>query len=98
MVTIRSAGLAGILCLALGACSQLAPTEAAPAAGPNGIPDANEVGVCYSSSASTPAQVAALATDQCPTGTKAKWMSQGWDLDACPVLMPVRATFECAAR
>lgn len=87
--------LAGSLLLTLAGCSQLAPTEAAPDS--PGAGTATNVGVCYSSSASTPAQVTALATDECPVGTKARLVSQGWNLDACPVLTPVQATFACAS-
>lgn len=94
MATHRTAPLAAVLILALAGCSQLAPTEAAPAtAGTSGT---TNVGVCYSSAASTPSQVTALATDECPAGMKAQLVDQDWNLTACPVLTPVQATFACA--
>lgn len=95
MATNRTIPLAGFLILALAGCSQLAPTEAAPTT--TGTSGTTNVGVCYSSAASTPAQVTALATDECPVGMKARLVSQEWNLDACPVLTPVQATFACAA-
>lgn len=96
-VALASRGcLAGALLFTVGGCSQLAPTDAAPA--PGGLPTATQVGVCYTSAASTPAQVRALAADQCPVGTTPRLVAQGWNLDVCPILIPVRATFDCAAR
>jgi hypothetical protein len=97
MKPIRNVALAGALLIAAAGCRQLAPTEAAPAAA-SGAPTVTRVGVCYLSTATTPAQVRALAADQCPAGTSPQLVSQDWDLNACPILLPVRATFDCRTR
>jgi hypothetical protein len=97
----------------LAACSNFAPYETAtPNIGPGfqprataqelitaagGNPADAPVSVCYSRLASTPQQVAAVAASDCRKGETAVLVDQGVDLTACTVLVPMRATFRCAA-
>jgi hypothetical protein len=100
--------------MTLAACSNFAPYETetpnmrpgfkpgvtaqelVTAAGGN--PADAPVSVCYSRLASTPEQVAAVATSECRKGETAVLVDQGVDFTACSVLVPIRATFRCAGR
>lgn len=102
-----------LVALALSACSNFAPYETeTPNIGPGftqqeppqeivtaagGNPADAPVSVCYSRLASTPEQVAAVAASECRNGETAVLVDQGVDLTACTVLVPIRATFRCAA-
>ena len=57
------------------------------------------VSICYSRLASRPEQVAAMAAEECDSnkGETPKLVDQGVDLMACPIFIPVRATFSCVA-
>lgn len=71
------------------------PQEIVAAAGGN--PADAPVSVCYSRLAATPAQVAAVAASECGKSETPLLVDQGIDLTACPVLIPIRATFRCIA-
>lgn len=99
--------------LALTACSNFAPFETkTPNLGPGdqalttpqllvtqaGQNPANApVSVCYSRLAAGPDQVTAVAASECGKGETPKLVDQGVDLTACPLLIPIRATFSCVA-
>ncbi|MGH6990488.1 MAG: hypothetical protein ACREE3_11385 [Stellaceae bacterium] len=110
---IRVRPLVALVALALAGCSNFAPFESmTPNLGPGDqrrettqemvaaagatLADA-PVSVCYSRLASAPDQVKAVAASECGKGTTPKLVDQGMDLTACPVLIPVRATFSCVA-
>ncbi|MDE2230400.1 MAG: hypothetical protein KGL11_15365 [Alphaproteobacteria bacterium] len=102
-----------ILAFVLVGCSDFAPFETmTPNLGPGaqrrepaqqtitaaGANPANApVSVCYSRLAATPAQVTAVAAEECGKGEAPELVDQGVDLMACPVLIPTRATFRCIA-
>jgi hypothetical protein len=102
-----------VVALALTACSNFAAFETqTPNIGPGfregetaqemvaaagGSPADAPVSVCYSRLASSPAQVAAVAASECGKGETPLLVDQGIDLTACPVMIPIRATFRCAA-
>lgn len=99
--------------LALAGCTSFAPFETqTPNLGPGGqreqtpqemvaavgaSPADAPVSICYSRLASRPEQVAAMAAQECNKGETAKLVDQGVDLVACPLFIPVRATFSCVA-
>jgi hypothetical protein len=61
----------------------------------SGIP-LPRVAICYNAAATTAAQVRALAAARCAGGTVPHAMSRDFDLSACPLFVPERATFSCA--
>jgi hypothetical protein len=65
----------------------------AGAVDPSSVP----VSVCYSRLSSTPDKVIAIAARECGPGKPPSLIEQTWDLYACPLMMPVRATFVCGA-
>lgn len=111
MVTVRH--LVTFAALALAGCSNFAPFETqTPNLGPGGQPQQTPqemvasagaspadapVSICYSRLSTQPTQVAALAAEECNKGETAKLVDQGVDLTACPLFIPVRATFSCVA-
>ena len=111
MVTVRR--LVTFAALALAGCSNFAPFETqTPNLGPGGqaqqtaqemvasvgaSPADAPVSICYSRLSTQPAQVAALAAEECNKGETPKLVDQGVDLTACPLFIPVRATFSCVA-
>jgi len=106
-------GLIVFAAVALAACSRFAPFETqTPNFGPGyqaratsqelvtaaGLnPAYAPVSVCYSRLAAAPGQVEAVAAEECGKDMTPKLVDQGVDLNACPLLIPVRATFTCAA-
>ncbi|MGH7014574.1 MAG: hypothetical protein ACREEL_10570 [Stellaceae bacterium] len=110
---IRVRHVIALVTLALAGCSNFAPYETqTPNLGPNdqrrettqemvtaagANPADAPVSVCYSRLASTPDQVKAVAASECGKGATPVLVDQGMDLTACSLLIPVRATFSCAA-
>lgn len=102
-----------LVALALAACSNFAPFETqTPSLGPGGQQQATAqelvtaaglnpayapVSVCYSRLAASPDQVKAVAAEECGKGETPRLVDQGVDLSACPLLVPIRATFSCVA-
>jgi len=80
----------------LAACSALDPYPAAPAAAPPGAAAAPRVAICYNTLTTTLAAVAAEAQQECSANTVAEPVDTDWYLQACPLLLPARATFVCA--
>lgn len=90
LLLAAAAGLAG--------CSAMDPfpTYADPA--PAGAAEAGpRVAICYDSLASSLDEVRAAAQRECPAGTGARPLATDWTMQNCPVLLPARATFVCAA-
>ncbi|MGH6977487.1 MAG: hypothetical protein ACREED_10720 [Stellaceae bacterium] len=110
---IRVRHIIALVALALAGCSNFAPYETqTPNLGPGGqqeqttqemvaaagaSPADAPVSICYSRLASRPEQVEAMAAQECNKGEMAKLVDQGIDLIACPLFIPVRATFSCVA-
>lgn len=111
LVTVRR--IVTFAALALAGCTSFAPFETqTPNLGPGGqaqqtpqelvasagaSPADAPVSICYSRLSTNPAQVAAMAAEECNKGETPKLVDQGVDLVACPLLIPVRATFSCVA-
>jgi len=81
--------------LGAGGQRQQTPQETVAAAGES--PAYAPVSVCYSRLAAGPDQVKAIAAEECNKGETPQLIDQGIDLVACPLLIPVRATFSCIA-
>jgi hypothetical protein len=62
---------------------------------PRGVDDPGDrVAVCYNKMFSTPAQVRAVAVDACGPDTSPQFLEQDTRL-SCPLMTPVRATYQC---
>ncbi|MBV8651974.1 MAG: hypothetical protein JO255_10945 [Alphaproteobacteria bacterium] len=74
--------------------SLVAPFQGVPDV-PRGVSDPGDrIAVCYNSQFSTPAQVHAVAVDACGPDTTPQLLRQDEHLN-CPLLTPVRATYQC---
>jgi hypothetical protein len=84
-----AAGLAG--------CSALDPypTYADPARA--GQVEGPRVSICYDTLVSSLDQVRVAAQRECPANTAAAPLATDWSLEHCPLLLPARAAFVCAA-
>jgi hypothetical protein len=82
----RKAAAVGAL-LILANCSSLGAFE-----GPQASDDQHTL--CYNRVETTPDQLHALATEAC-NGTAPRFLSQGSDFSACPLLVPMRLAFAC---
>ena len=80
-------------------CSGLAPYPTYPRmAGPGEEATALRVAICYSTLVSTLDEVQGAAQQECPSDTTASPVDTDWHLQYCPLLLPARATFVCAAK
>jgi hypothetical protein len=90
------------LAAALAACGALdpypAPPRAAQPGAPPGTPAGPRVAICYNTLTTPLAQVAAEAQQECSANTLAEPVDTDWYLQACPLLLPARATFVCRAK
>jgi hypothetical protein len=91
------------LALAAGAalfgCANLAPyATAPPALAPGKSAPGPRVAICFDGFAGSRAAVQARAQRECPAHTAATFLADDLRLNHCPVLLPVRATFLCAAK
>ncbi len=94
----RAASFALALLLALAGCSTLDPFPTAPEQPePGGKPGAR-VAVCYNTLKTSLAEIRRDAQNQCPQTTVAEPVDTDWYLINCPLLLPARATFGCAAK
>ena len=94
----RGAG-AFLLTLAamLAGCGALNPYPAAPRVAQPGAPAGPRVAICYNTLATSLAEVQAQAQEECGANTVAEPVDTDWYLQACPLLLPGRATFVCRA-
>ena len=86
------------LVAALSGCSAVAPFATFPAAAQKGEPQGERVAICYSPLASGKTEVEKAAQGECPANTRAIRVASDWRLNYCPLLLPARVTFTCAAR
>jgi hypothetical protein len=56
------------------------------------------VAICYDTLVSTLDEVQVAAQQECPSDTTATPFDTDWHLQYCPLLLPARATFFCAAK
>ena len=83
----------------LAGCSALAPYPTYPRmAGPGEEATAPRVAICYDTLVSGLDEVQAAAQQECPSDTTATPFDTDWYLQYCPLLLPARATFVCAAK
>jgi hypothetical protein len=85
--------------VALTSCSGLAPYPTFPRMpSPGEDASAPRVAICYDRLVSTLDQVQVAAQQECPSNTTATPFDTDWRLQYCPLLLPARATFVCAAK
>ena len=92
---------AGALGLVLGglvaACGALDPFPTLPHNTEPGQPAGQRVAICYDTLVTTLAAVRQQAQRECPANTTAMPLQTDWIMQNCPLLLPARATFVCAA-
>jgi hypothetical protein len=88
--------LAGALVLA--GCSALEPYPATPRAAPPGAAGGPRVAICYNTLTTPLPEVQRQAQQECPANSRAEPADTDWHLQHCPLLLPARATFVCAAK
>jgi hypothetical protein len=82
----------------LAGCSGLAPYSTYPRmAGLGEEATALRVAICYNTLVSSLDEVQVAAQQECPSETTATPIDTDWHLQYCPLLLPARATFVCAA-
>ncbi len=86
------------LAAVLAACGVLDPYPAPPRAAQPGAPAGPRVAICYNTLTTPLAQVEAEAQQECSGNTLAEPVDTDWYLQACPLLLPARATFVCRAK
>jgi hypothetical protein len=88
------AALLALLMLTASCGSLVEPYQGVPRV-PSGSSDVGDrIGVCYNKMFSTPAQVHAVAVDACGPDMTPHLLEQDERL-ACPLMTPVRATYQC---
>jgi hypothetical protein len=91
----RRALLALVLVLPTASCGSLtAPFEGVPRLPTKSNDPGDRVAVCYNKLFATPEQVRAVAIDACGPDATPQFLEQDERL-ACPLLTPVRATYQC---
>jgi hypothetical protein len=94
----RTAALLLLGTATLAGCSALDPFPAAPRAARPGAAPGPRVAICYNTLATSLAEVETQAQQECSANTVAEPVDTDWYLQACPLLLPARATFVCAAK
>jgi len=95
-MTRRAAALLLIGAATLAGCGALDPYPTAPRAAQPGAPPGPRVAICYNTLTTSLAEVEAEAQQECSANTIARPVDTDWYLQACPLLLPARATFVCA--
>jgi hypothetical protein len=86
-----------LLLLGLARCGGwLPPFETIPVPGAQGSNDMR-VAVCYNFLTTTAEEVRGLAATSCGAAATPEPVERDVSLNYCPILMPTRATFTCAA-
>jgi hypothetical protein len=86
---------AGLAC----GCSALVPFPTVPAGPANGVVDPRQrVAICFNRVKTPPEQVQQAAQAQCLGDTVAEPIGIDYGLDLCPLAVPGRANFACAAK
>ena len=93
-----AAALLLALAATLAGCDALDPFPAAPRAAPPGAPPVPRVAICYNTLTTSLAEVETAAQQECSPNTFAQPVDTDWYLQTCPLLLPARATFVCAAK
>ncbi len=74
-----------------------APFATVPQAAGKGEPAGPRVAICYNPLTSASPEVEKSAQLQCPAKRAATRVATDWRLNFCPLFLPARATFACAA-
>jgi hypothetical protein len=83
------------LLLALGGCGSVEPFDSLPRLpGKVLLTESDRVGVCYNGFFTTPDRVRAIAVESCGPGMTPVLLGQDMRF-ACPMMTPIRATFQC---
>lgn len=90
---LRRAGLLALVVLTASCGSLVEPFQGVPRL-PEGGDIGDRIGVCYNKMFSTPEQVRVVAAEACGPDTEPQLIDQDLRL-SCPLLTPVRATFQC---
>jgi len=86
------------LAAVLAGCGALDPFPTAPLTAPPGTAAGPRVAICYNTLTTPLARVEAEAQQECSGNTLAEPVDTDWYLQACPLLLPARATFVCRAK
>jgi hypothetical protein len=97
-MTRSVAALLLTLAATLAGCGALDPYPAAPRAAQSWAPMGPRVAICYNTLATSLAAVQNQAQQECSADTVAQPADTDWYLQACPLLLPARATFVCASK
>jgi len=97
-MTWRAAALLLTLAATFTGCDALDPFPTAPRAAQPGVAPGPRVAICYNTLATSLAEVETQAQQECSANTVAVPADTDWYLQACPLLLPARATFMCAAK
>ena len=82
----------------LAGCSLLDPFPTTARGAQTGQPAGERVGICYNTMTTTLAELREQAQQQCAAGTTVEPVDTDWYLQTCPLLLPARASFVCAAK
>ena len=86
---------AALALLALAGCSAVEPFDTTPRLPPKvQVTETDRVAVCYNRFFTSPDRVRAIALDSCGPGMTPVLLGQDMRM-ACPVMTPIRATFQC---
>lgn len=94
---MRQSALLLSFALALAGCTTLSPFATYPQAAQKAGLAGPRVAICYNPLASSASEVKKEAQEKCPAKRVAVRVATDWHLNYCPVLLPYRATFACAA-
>lgn len=89
--------LAVLATILLSGCGAFDPYPTLATAPAPGQPPGQRVGICYNGLNASLADVQKEAQAQCPAHTQAKRVETDYYLMTCPLLLPARASFVCAA-
>ncbi|HEX3972520.1 MAG TPA: hypothetical protein VHX19_14415 [Stellaceae bacterium] len=74
----------------------IAPVPVAPP--PTTAPPSNQVAICYNRLWNKPDTIRTAAAQACGGAPSPQITSQGFDIEACPLLTPTKAVFACSAK
>ena len=87
-----------LLAVLLAGCGALDPYPVPPRSASPGVVSGPRVAICYNTLATTLAEVQQEAQKECAAGSLAEPADTDWYLMHCPLFLPARATFICAAK